>query len=659
MNKLLILSLILFFSLVSQNSFPQAGKNIRLLNNINPLDTSTLSWTYSALWGYKAPDGREYAMLGSHYGTYFIDITDSNNTRVVDFITGAQVYYKEMKTYSHYAYIVSDGVGVGVQIVDLQYLPDSIRHVGNFISGNLTSIHTISQEGPYLYLQGGSRKGIVVFDLSVNPEIPVVRGEWQNLYVHDSRIVNDTIWACNIFDGKVTVIDARNKDSLRTITQWPNISQSSPHNCALTQDRNYIYVTNELSNPGRLNIWDIKDLGNVTLMNIYIPPLFENCISHNVELYNNQLVAAYYEGGVKLFDVSNPIVLNEIGWYDTYTVDNGSLFNGCWGVYKFPSGKIIASDMQKGLFVLRYNPPVNQKPKADFMSAKTNIHNGDSLQFYDCASNNPGGYSWNITGPHTYATSLANPKIRFLNPGDYSVKLRVSNQYGSDSIEKINYIHVSNSVLNPFNFTGQLNQTIYTNPNDTSTVKFYWTRSSTAPDVRYNFSIKKLTGSIVYFIPSDNNGVDTVITLRKSYLDSLAILFGLTGDSIRTLSKVYARSVTDSIPTVNSLILNITTNSVGINQISSIVPEEYKLYNNYPNPFNPSTTIKFDIPEKAFVSLVLYDMLGREIRKLVNTELTPGYYEYNFSAGNLSSGIYYYRLVTKNMSEAKRMVLIK
>jgi hypothetical protein len=89
------------------------------------------------------------------------------------------------------------------------------------------------------------------------------------------------------------------------------------------------------------------------------------------------------------------------------------------------------------------------------------------------------------------------------------------------------------------------------------------------------------------------------------------------------------------------------------------VPNHYILKQNYPNPFNPSTTIKFGIPRSEVVKLVVYDILGREVRTLVNEMKTSGTYEVTFDASMLSSGVYFYKLETPSFSETKRMLLVK
>lgn len=101
-----------------------------------------------------------------------------------------------------------------------------------------------------------------------------------------------------------------------------------------------------------------------------------------------------------------------------------------------------------------------------------------------------------------------------------------------------------------------------------------------------------------------------------------------------------------------------TTQTIGITQISSIL-KEFTLSQNYPNPFNPVTNINFAIPKNEYVSLRVYDMLGREVKVLVNQNLNQGEYQVNFDASGLSSGMYYYSLRAGENVSVKKMVLVK
>lgn len=112
--------------------------------------------------------------------------------------------------------------------------------------------------------------------------------------------------------------------------------------------------------------------------------------------------------------------------------------------------------------------------------------------------------------------------------------------------------------------------------------------------------------------------------------------------------------------TIRSLFNLITLNfSVGINNISSEIPNSFILNQNYPNPFNPATKISFAIPKSDFVNLKVYDITGKEISSLVNQQLQAGTYEVNFDASNLASGVYYYKLTSGNFSEVKKMMFVK
>lgn len=101
------------------------------------------------------------------------------------------------------------------------------------------------------------------------------------------------------------------------------------------------------------------------------------------------------------------------------------------------------------------------------------------------------------------------------------------------------------------------------------------------------------------------------------------------------------------------------TAMLGVNTYSSEIPKEFKLYNGYPNPFNPITKIRFDIPKESETMIIIYDLLGKEAAVPVNEKLDPGAYEVDWNASNYPSGVYFYMLQTDSYTEVKKMVLIK
>ncbi len=101
------------------------------------------------------------------------------------------------------------------------------------------------------------------------------------------------------------------------------------------------------------------------------------------------------------------------------------------------------------------------------------------------------------------------------------------------------------------------------------------------------------------------------------------------------------------------------TTPIGIHNLSTEIPREYKLYQNYPNPFNPSTEINFDIIKDGNVKISIYNVLGQEVATIVNENVKPGKYKADFNAENLASGIYFYKLVTNDFVNIKKMVVVK
>lgn len=443
--------LIFALTTLSRLSYGQLpNQNTYLISNIDHYGT------YSALWGYTAPDQRQYAILGCDTGTSFVDITDSSNVYEVDFVSGVFSTYREMKTYSHYAYIVSEGTNSRLQIIDLQYLPDSVSLVSTYSFAGYTYTHAISQSGPYLYLSGGNASpsgGVRILDVN-NPLLPQIKGAYSTLYAHDCRVSSDTLWVTNILNRKISIVNATDKDNpvvLRDyVTLW-----SQPHNCAISPDRKHLYVTHENNDPGKLTVYNIEDITNITYVRDWQPTGIVTSPIHNVEVFGNYLIAAHYTAGIRILDIKNSADPVEIAWYDTRPEDNSNIFEGCWAVYVFPDGKIIGSDISNGLFVIK------------------------------------------------------------------------------------------SSVL------------------------------------------------------------------------------------------------------------------VSANAVNNFVPAGYKLEQNYPNPFNPATMINYEIPLRSFVDLKVYDASGKIVRSLVGTHQEAGTYSVSFNAGELPSGIYFYRLNTSGGSFSKKMLLVK
>lgn len=146
--------------------------------------------------------------------------------------------------------------------------------------------------------------------------------------------------------------------------------------------------------------------------------------------------------------------------------------------------------------------------------------------------------------------------------------------------------------------------------------------------------------------------LDSVINV-----DSLRVPAGRLALNVTYYWHVYSTNAAGN--SVYSPKFNFTTGLVGIIQYSNGVPKVFALHNNYPNPFNPSSTIKFDIPKGAFVKLTIYNMLGQEVQTLVNSNYEAGFYSIVWDASNEPSGVYFYKVTAGNFTDIKKMVLLK
>lgn len=130
-------------------------------------------------------------------------------------------------------------------------------------------------------------------------------------------------------------------------------------------------------------------------------------------------------------------------------------------------------------------------------------------------------------------------------------------------------------------------------------------------------------------------------------------------DSVKDLtSALNANTLVTGAADVNCPIVEIDF-STSVERENDIIPEKYILDQNFPNPFNPTTVIKFSIPEKQNVSLKVYNSIGEEVAELINNSLDAGSYSFEWNAENVASGIYFYRIITSSFTQTRKMVLLK
>lgn len=353
-------------------SFAQSW-NINLLYNWDDTTIVSTIWydnTYNEVWGF-VQDGREYAVIGSTAGTHIFDVTDPYNVDTADFIPGAaqgtNIVHRDFHDYNGYLYIVSDEGNSTLQIIDLSYLPDSAFVVYDsdalFARSHNIFIDTATAR---LYTCGGNNNnGIRVFSLA-DPVNPV---ELVNFFTsetaHDIYVRNDTAFMNNGTSGLFIYdfTNVTNPQLIGSLTTYPD--QGYNHSGWLSKDGN-VYAFADETWGMDLKICAVSDLMDITVLSQLNSEVDSSSIAHNLIFKDNYLFVSYYYDGLQIFDISDPYNPVKTGYYDTYPLANGLSYKGNWGVYpSLPSGIVLISDMQSGLFVFDVSQAVGIEGKRD------------------------------------------------------------------------------------------------------------------------------------------------------------------------------------------------------------------------------------------------------------------------------------------------------
>ncbi|MTB51047.1 choice-of-anchor B family protein [Lewinella sp. W8] len=315
------------------------------------------------IWGYVAPDGTEYAIVGLETGVSFVSLADPDNPVEVDRIPGDFSPWRDMKTFGEYAYVVADRGDEGLTVIDLSALPDSVSFTHNQydvpgFNRTFVRAHNIYIDVPSgrAFVSGGDRNlndgGILIFDLVANPAQPPLIGVGPETYSHDVFVQDSFMYCSEIYDGELAIYNISDLDNITeagtTLTPF-----TFTHNAWTTADGLSVFTTDEEPN-APVAAYDISDPSDIKLIDEYRPlaTLNRGVIPHNVHVLDEYLVISYYTDGVIIVDASEPDNLIEVGQYDTWDGPDGD-FNGCWGAYPFlPSGLVLGSDRQTGLYVL-------------------------------------------------------------------------------------------------------------------------------------------------------------------------------------------------------------------------------------------------------------------------------------------------------------------
>ncbi len=320
--------------------------------NLDYLGYLPYSQTLSDVWGYVAADGHEYALVGALDGVSVVDVQDPALPVELAFLPGAESIWRDLKVWQQYAYVTNE-TGGGLAILDLSNLPFSVDTF-SYRERDLWSAHNLFIDSSGIaYICGANIDGggVTMLDLSSNPLEPVFVGAYSDRYVHDVYVRGDTMWTADIQIGEFSVIDISDKSNPVVLA-----SQSTPfgltHNCWLSEDGASLAVTEEYF-AGHILTYDVSDLSDIRELGRFRSNWESNVIPHNVFYRGNWLVSSYYRDGVFLTDATRPQNLVGTGFFDTSPFPSDGAFNGCWGVYPYlPSGRILATDIEEGLFIL-------------------------------------------------------------------------------------------------------------------------------------------------------------------------------------------------------------------------------------------------------------------------------------------------------------------
>lgn len=348
MKKISVFLLSVFISITGYNQLN--------MNELGYLDIPEIHTTFlNDIWGYEDEEGNEYALVGARDGVSIVDISDPATPTEVFWTPGMNSIWRDLKTLGDIAYVTTEALQ-GLMIIDMSGLPSDTDLPVTLYTGPLgfewQSAHNLYEKDGYLYIFGANRgnKGVIILDIATDPLHPTEVGVFDNWYVHDGYVVNDTGYFAHIYEGFFSIVDLTDKTSpvlLGTALTPTTFS----HNIWASEDGNYVFTTDEVPG-GYLGAFDVSDPTNIIELDKIQSSPGNNIVPHNSHVKGNYLYTSYYADGVVIHDITYPHNLVEVANYDTSPLESPTT-DGCWGVYHLlPSGVIIGADIQEGLFIL-------------------------------------------------------------------------------------------------------------------------------------------------------------------------------------------------------------------------------------------------------------------------------------------------------------------
>ncbi len=368
------IALLLFFILFALKwSTAQLPVEAELLFHWQDDDLPVNSWLnsrYNEVWGF-LQNGREYAVIGSTNGTHIFDITEPESAYEAAYVPGwyqgSGIIHRDYHDYKGYLYAVADEGNSTLQIIDLSGLPDQVELIYDS-DILLTRAHNIFIDSARAKLYAlGTANSFSLFSVCVysldDPTNPFFLGCFPNAnanipYVHDAFVRNDTAWL-NCGSSGLYIVDfsdPQNPEILGTMDGYPQ--EGYNHSGWMHETLPYYYMADETLGSD-LKVVDVSDLNDLHVLNTFNSEPSDGgpVIPHNLIVRGDYLYVSYYFEGLQVYDISDPVNPQRIMYYDTYPEEvdvNQLFFQGAWGVYPFlPSGRILVSDLNNGLFVFK------------------------------------------------------------------------------------------------------------------------------------------------------------------------------------------------------------------------------------------------------------------------------------------------------------------
>lgn len=391
------------------------GINAQNSLNMEMLSNLTYNENLSDVWGYVAPNGDEYAIVGTRTTTSVVDLRDPRNPIEVAVLPGAASTWRDMKQFGEYVYVTTDVGQDGLLVIDMRGAPNNI--IGEFwqpdieINGTTTRLQTCHNifidENGYGYLAGCNMNagGPLIVDLFSTPGTPQFVGASDPRYSHDVMVQDDLLYSSDINSGFFSVIDVSDKTNPVTLSTQTT-TMFFTHNAWVSTDGNFLFTTDERAN-AYVDSYDISDLSDIRLLDSFQPEasIGTGTIPHNTHYFNGYLVTSWYTDGIRIIDGNRPDNLVEVAFFDTFA-GNAAGFQGVWGATPYlPSGLVLASDIGSGLFVFEADYVRASYLEGNVTDADTGLPLGDVSVTIDSPQLN----SKNTNALGDYRTGLAEP----------------------------------------------------------------------------------------------------------------------------------------------------------------------------------------------------------------------------------------------------------